>query len=580
MKLAAISAFGGVLRARVKVLLFACLPAMTAHAETVEFRNGRWFNGRGFQERTAYAVEGILSFQRPSLVDRSVDLGGRYVVPPYAEAHTHSLSSSVTQEKHIQEYLRSGVFYVLVQDAATEVTRELLANVNKPDSVDVSYTQGVVTPSWGMIADFYRSMAEQGHFGNRKSLSELDTWVIFLIDSRADLDRKFDQLAAVNRDFVKVLLGFSEEIDKRRNNSAYKNVPGGSSKAGLDPKLLPELVRRARARNLRVSVHVETATDFRIAVKAGVDMIAHLPGWQVGPSTGFTDGSLSHWKITAADARLAAEKKVTVITTATHDPKGENYQKFTEINRHNLGLLRAAGVRVALGSDGFERANVADPEALYVAEVGGFDNLAILKMLTETTARTVFPARKIGELSEGYEANFLALDADPLAELQNLKKIDLRVKAGRELEVPQPVTITTSHIGGGVHLLDGAVDLIGVSAGDDGLLLVDGGYMETLPAVHEALDKFGKGKPKILINTHWHHGFANEGFGKETVLVAHRAVRELLRRENFMFNRTIPAKPPVAWPVVTFEESLTIHFNSEDIQLVYLPNAHTDGDIG
>ncbi|MGH9509376.1 MAG: MBL fold metallo-hydrolase, partial [Terriglobales bacterium] len=333
----------------------------------------------------------------------------------------------------------------------------------------------------------------------------------------------------------------------------------------------------AHARGLRVSAHVETAADFREAVRAGVDMIAHLPGWQIGPGTGFTDNRLDHWKISVADARLAASKKVAVITTAAHDPKGPNYARFNEINRHNLRLLREAGADIILGSDGFQPADRR--EALYLAEVGGLDNLAILKLLAEATPRLIFPKRKIGTLREGYEANFLVLQGNPLEDLQNLGRIHLRVKGGEELKAEEPIVITTSLVGGNVHMLDGAVDLIGVSVGEDGLLLVDGGYMETLPAVREALDKFSRGKPRFLINTHWHHGFANEGFARDAVLVSHRAARERLRRENFMFNRTVPARPPAGWPVITFEGSMTIPFNGEDVRLVHFPEAHTDGDV-
>jgi glyoxylase-like metal-dependent hydrolase (beta-lactamase superfamily II) len=33
------------------------------------------------------------------------------------------------------------------------------------------------------------------------------------------------------------------------------------------------------------------------------------------------------------------------------------------------------------------------------------------------------------------------------------------------------------------------------------------------------------------------------------------------------------------WPALTFEDSLTLHFNGDDIDVVHIPNAHTDGDI-
>jgi cyclase len=107
------------------------------------------------------------------------------------------------------------------------------------------------------------------------------------------------------------------------------------------------------------------------------------------------------------------------------------------------------------------------------------------------------------------------------------------------------------------------------------MLLVDGGYMETFPGVRKAIRKFGKGMLKFLINTHWHHAFANEAFGSSTVLISHRLARERLQRYIYK----IAAMPSIAWPVITFDETLTIHFNGEEISLIYLPQAHTDGDM-
>jgi cyclase len=142
---------------------------------------------------------------------------------------------------------------------------------------------------------------------------------------------------------------------------------------------------------------------------------------------------------------------------------------------------------------------------------------------------------------------------------------------------PRPITVT--YVQGNVYVIDGAIDEIGVSVGKDGILLVDGGYMETFPGVRKAIKGLGKGTPKFLINTHWHHAFANEAFGSSTVLISHHLARERLQHENTMYTYKVAAQPSIAWPVITFDETLTIHFNGEEISLIYLPQAHTDGDI-
>ena len=96
--------------------------------------------------------------------------------------------------------------------------------------------------------------------------------------------------------------------------------------------------------------------------------------------------------------------------------------------KRNLKILLASGVRITIGSD-----NVADSsagEVEYLSRLGAFSNLALLKIWAETTPQSIFPGRRIGELRPGFEASFLALEGDPIKDLQNLHKIKLRFKQG------------------------------------------------------------------------------------------------------------------------------------------------------
>jgi imidazolonepropionase-like amidohydrolase len=63
-----------------------------------------------------------------------------------------------------------------------------------------------------------------------------------------------------------------------------------------------------------------------------------------------------------------------------------------------------------------------------------FDNLTLLKMWAEATPKSIFPNRRIGALSEGYEASFLALEGNPIEDLTNVRKIKVRFKQGFVLE--------------------------------------------------------------------------------------------------------------------------------------------------
>jgi imidazolonepropionase-like amidohydrolase len=88
-------------------------------------------------------------------------------------------------------------------------------------------------------------------------------------------------------------------------------------------------------------------------------------------------------------------------------------------------------VRIAIGGDSFRQ--TSQPEALSLKRLGVFDNLTLLKMWCENTAWTIFPKRRIGYLREGFEASLLALAGNPLADFNNVQKIQLRVKQGASL---------------------------------------------------------------------------------------------------------------------------------------------------
>jgi glyoxylase-like metal-dependent hydrolase (beta-lactamase superfamily II) len=137
--------------------------------------------------------------------------------------------------------------------------------------------------------------------------------------------------------------------------------------------------------------------------------------------------------------------------------------------------------------------------------------------------------------------------------------------------------IRTKHVRGTVYMIEGAVDVIAVSVGADGVLMVDSGYPETLKDVRAEIAKLGS-EPKLLLNTHWHHTFGNHGF-REAVIIAQERVRERMVHGSMMGPRKIEPAPKEGWPTVTFEDELTVHFNGEDVRLIHLPRAHTDGDV-
>ncbi len=142
------------------------------------------------------------------------------------------------------------------------------------------------------------------------------------------------------------------------------------------------------------------------------------------------------------------------------------------------------------------------------------------------------------------------------------------------------VTMQSKKVSGKVHMLIGAGGNIGVSAGSDGLLIVDDQFAPLAGKIREALAQIGTGELEFVLNTHFHgdHTGSNAEFGKEALIVAHANVRKRLSTPQTSPRGTTPAQPESAWPVVTFEDALSIHFNGEEIRVWHLPSGHTDGD--
>ena len=146
------------------------------------------------------------------------------------------------------------------------------------------------------------------------------------------------------------------------------------------------------------------------------------------------------------------------------------------------------------------------------------------------------------------------------------------------------VKIETTKVTTGIYMLQGRGGNIGVSAGDDGVVLIDDQYAPLTAKIEAAIDKITDRPVRFVLNTHWHgdHTGGNEYFGKTGgVIVAHDNVRKRLSSEQVIefFDATVEPKPEDALPVLTFSDRLTVHLNGEPAVAHHVAHAHTDGDI-
>jgi len=412
------------------LIVSGCRPRSipTAFGHVYELRGGRWLGADGFQSGTRYVVGARLTHQRPAHVDSVIDLAGRWIVPPFGEAHNHNVDYTTPRrtDSLLAQYLHDGVFYAQNSGNLPRGRDSLAGRVNVPGAIDVIFANGLLTASGGHPMGLYRRNLARGGMTE----ADGDGAFFWIIDSLPDLERKWPRLLAQHPDFIKVVLVHSEEYARRRNDSTFFNW------RGLDPALVPAVVQRAHAAGLRVGAHVDTRGDFHNALIGGVDEILHIPGFRGDERTQLPD--TAPYEIAEADAKLAAARGVVVVTTEGGvlglDPRGPDStrrRQFDALATRNLRVLRAAGVRLALGSDTYRDDSVLEAE--YLATLGVFTPLQLLRLWSEATPRAIYPRRRVGCLEDGCEASFLALAGDPSADFANTKRITLRMKDGRLL---------------------------------------------------------------------------------------------------------------------------------------------------
>lgn len=140
-------------------------------------------------------------------------------------------------------------------------------------------------------------------------------------------------------------------------------------------------------------------------------------------------------------------------------------------------------------------------------------------------------------------------------------------------------TFKVEKVAGNVYVLFGQGGNIGVSYGEDGLMMIDTQFENIATNIKEELKKLGTDTSKFVFNTHWHgdHTGGNPVFGKDAIIIAHSNVRNRLLTRVGRDGKPSPA-PKVALPMITYDAGLSLHFNGEEIKAVHFPKGHTDGD--
>ena len=145
------------------------------------------------------------------------------------------------------------------------------------------------------------------------------------------------------------------------------------------------------------------------------------------------------------------------------------------------------------------------------------------------------------------------------------------------------VQIKTTKVANNVWMLEGQGGNIGVSAGEDGVVLIDDQFAPLTEKILAAVKAISDKPIRFVINTHWHfdHTGGNENLGRTgAAIVAHDNVYKRLSTDQVveLLGRKVPPLSKVGLPVITFSQTITFRLNGDEITVTKIAPAHTDGD--
>jgi len=400
------------------VLIAQCATAQT-ETKNYEFRHGNWFNGTDFTQGIWYTNKGLLTRKAPARIDSVIDLTNRWVMPPMADAFCSSIGETTSATNTAKTYFDEGVFYLQILGNTKEGRAAAEPLLNKPDAPDAIFANGALTCTLGYPFARYEGpangvkgqhrIAERYDFikQQRKMLGD----AYWFVDNKGMLDKNWEKIIAQKPGVISIYL-----LDSQAN--------GGKESGGLTADAAKAIIKKAHKANLRVIAHVSTPEDVRLGLKLGVDGIASLPGhaWD-------GTGDPQRFELSDDDMKKMAKKKLPIAPLLSSAQAASNPAIVQQWQAKTMQRLLTNGVNVVIGSDDLQRTTRS--ELNYWGGFADLDALAVLKIVCENTPRAIFPNRKIGRIEEGYEANFLVLNDNPLQNLLKMRVAAWKVKGGQ-----------------------------------------------------------------------------------------------------------------------------------------------------